>query len=170
MVQPFLMAAITTYIWYCLHKAEIHFPKEDEGTLTTAVVATLAITFSILAALVLNSIWEKYRQVVVCILRRDMETFLLYRDERIPIIIHILLASLSMPVIVMVMLLEYRSFWSGLASISSVSFAISVYWVVALELENPSKSLWLAERVPKDWLEKDIDAHFKLEKPAPLLQ
>lgn len=164
LAQPIALALFATYLWQKLHTAGIHFPKADEASLTTAVIATLAIAFSILAGLVLNSIWEKYQKVVICVLKRDMDCFLLYRDERIPIVFHLLLASLSLPIIVMVMLLEYSSVWSGGASTFVVTLAISVYWLVATQLQNPAKSLWFAERIPPDWLTVDIDEHFKLHQ------
>lgn len=162
--QLFLSALLAVLAWYQLAKAEIHFPKADEGVLTTAVVATLAITFSIIAALVLNSIWEKYQKVVIAVLEQDEHTFLLYRDERIPIVLHLLLASLSVPIIGMVMMFEYKGFWSGAASTFCITFAISIYWLVVVQLESPTKSPWFAERIPSEWLTADIDTHFKLER------
>ncbi len=162
--QPFFAAMLAVVAWYHLSKAGIHFPKADEAVLTTAVVATLAITFSIIAALVLNSIWEKYQKVVIAVLEQDEHKFLLYRDERIPIVLHLLLASLSAPIIGMVMLLEYKGFWSGAASTFCITFAISIYWLVVVQLESPAKSPWFAERIPPEWLIADIDKHFKLER------
>ena len=161
--QPFLAAAFITALWTMFWQAGVHLPKEDEVVLT-AVVAMLSVTFGILAGVVLSTIWEKYQKVVVCVLKHDVNTFLIYRDERIPIVFHLLLGSLSVPIILVMMLFEYKSYSSGLIAVFSVTFAISIYWLVGAELQNPAKSLWFAERIPEAWLDLDIDEHFKMEE------
>ncbi len=99
---------------------------------------------------------------MLSILKRDKETFLCYRDDRIPIMIHLLILVMSLPVLIIISLLEYKSAWTGTTCVFFVSFALSLYWVVVTELQNPSKSLWFVERVPDEWLTIDIDMHFKL--------
>ncbi len=163
-LQPFIVAMMTTRLWYWFYLNEIHFSHEDEVAITTAIITTLGITYSITASIVFASIWEKYQKVVICILKKDRETFLCYRDERIPIIIHILLLVFSMALIFMIGGLEYHHLASGVASVFVVSLALSLYFVVIVELQNPAKSLWLSERIPQEWLKVEIDKYFDLGK------
>ena len=85
-------------------------------------------------------------------------------DERIPIAMHLLLGACSIPLLAMIGLLEYKYFWSGAATVFVVCFSVSLYWIIATRLQNPSKSAWLAERVPAEWHTIDVDAHFELDK------
>ena len=76
---PFVIALGAVGIWYQLRKQGIYFSKDDEIALTGGAIATLAIAFSLMAAVVLNTIWENYRKIVVCVLEKDVQTFLYYR-------------------------------------------------------------------------------------------
>ncbi len=161
LLRPFILAILTTGLWAKLHPYGYHFHHEDTSVLTEGGIATLAVLFGLIAAVVLNAIWERYRQIVVAVLKKDRETFLLYRDERIPIMLHLLLLSFSLPLWCIIVALEYRSLWSGSAVVFAVTFSLALFWVVATELENPAQSPWFAERIPQDWLKVDIDKHFE---------
>ena len=106
--QPFLIGAGVVAIWYQFYKHGLHFSSEDEVALTGAIITTLAVAYAITASLVFSSIWEKYQKVVICVLKKDRDTFLYYRDERIPIVIHLLLLTFAMLIIFMVGGLEYK--------------------------------------------------------------
>ncbi len=162
LLKPLVFSSILTLLWYQLWLHGIHFPRRDEAVLTGAIVMTLGVAFSLTAAVVLGAVWNQYRQIVVSVIRRDRDTFLMYRDERIPILLHLLLGAFSVPLVVIIGLLDYANIWSGLCSIFIAAFIISLYWVVATELDNPAKSIWFAGRVPKEWLAIDVDTHFKL--------
>ena len=162
-LKPFTIASLLVGIWYQFQKYGLHFSHEDEVALTGAIITTLAVAYAITATLVLSSIYEKCEKVVRCVFEKDKNTFLYYRDERIPIIIHLLLLTLAIMLIGMIIGLEYKHLWSGVAAVFSVSFALSLYSIVIIELQNPAKSLWLIERIPSVWLTVDVDEHFKLD-------
>jgi len=163
LLQPFAFSTVVSLAWWSwLYKNGIHFAKEDESSILTGVFLLLSVAYGITTAITFGSIWEKYQKVVRSVLRHDMQTFLYYRDERIPIIIHLLILSFSFPILGFVGFIEYHTVSAGIASVFSTSFVLSLYWVVITELQNPAKSLWFAERIPKKWLTIDIDKHFKL--------
>lgn len=161
--RAFVTALIPVILWRVLRSNEYHFVRADESAIGFAI-ATVGVAYGIIAALVLQAVWEKYRKVVIAVFDRDKRTFLMYRDERMPIMIHILLAALSFPLLLLVVMLDYENIFSGIASVFSVSFMIVLYWIIATELENPAKSPWFAERIPKEWLAEDVDKFFALDK------
>lgn len=163
-LQPFVVSVLIVLIWYQFYRYDLHFSHDDEVVLTGAIVTTLGVTYSITASLVFSSIWKKYQTVVICVLKKDRDTFLYYRDERVPIIIHVLILTFSFLLIIITGGMEYKHLASGIAAVFSISFALCLYFIVIVELQNPAKALWFAERIPKKWLEVDIDRHFKLEK------
>lgn len=166
LLKAFIVTLFPLLLWYQLRLRGVYFAHEDETIIIGAAIATLGLAYGIMASLVLGSIWEKYKKVVISVLKHDKETFLCYRDERIPVMIHLFLFALSLPLLVMIALLEYRYLWSGIASVFSVSFILSLYWIVATELENPAKSPWFAERIPEEWLNVDVDEYFRLANGA----
>jgi hypothetical protein len=155
-------ALCVTAAWYIAWVHGYHFSNADESILGGAIVTTLGVAYGITAALILNTLWEKYNKVVLCVFKKDKDTFLFYRDERMPIMIRLLLASISLPLIGIVGALDYQHAWSGAAAVFSVSLVLALYWMVATKLEDPAKSAWLAERIPKEWLAVDVDEHFSL--------
>jgi hypothetical protein len=156
------IASVITALWYVAWGNGYHFSGDDGVGLAGVIVTTLGVAYGITAALILNFIWEKYNKVVLCIFKKDKEAFLFYRDERMPIMMRLLLAAISLPLLVMVGMLDYERAWSGGASVFSVALVLAFYWIVATKLEDPTKSAWLAERIPHEWLEIDVDDHFKL--------
>jgi len=80
--------------------------------------------------------------------------------------VYLLIGALSLPLLGMIGCLEYEHLWAGFASVFSVAFVLALYWIVVVELQDPSKSPWFVERIPKEWLEEDIDQYFKLAEEA----
>jgi len=161
LLEPLIVSGLVTGGWIYLRSNGYHLSHEDGETLSVAIVNTLAIIFSLIAAVVLATVWDNYRKIVIAVLREDKESFLLYRDERIPTLMYLLLGAFSLPLILVIGLLEWRHLWSGIIGVSSVSFAVSLVWSVAFELQHPQKSPWVAERVPSEWFDIDIDDRFK---------
>jgi hypothetical protein len=160
LLQPLAVALATTALWSFLWGRDIHLATKDTETLTVAIINTLAIFYGLIYAVILSAIWENYKRISVCILQEDKETFLLYRDERIPIMMHLLLGAVSLPLISIIGLLEWHNYWAGFIGIFTIVFAISFFWIAAAELQDPRKSPWMAERIPAEWLGEDIDERF----------
>jgi hypothetical protein len=77
---------------------------------------------------------------------------------------YLLLCAFSLPLLIMTTLLKYNNFWAGAASIFAVYYSVSLYWIIATRLQDPSKSDWLAERIPDRWFAEDVDQYFKLDE------
>lgn len=159
-LQPLGVTCLVLLIWTNLRNNGIHLASEDTETVTVAIINTLAIMLSLIYAVVAATIWDNYREIVRCVLLEDKKKFLLYRDERIPIVMHLLLGAASFPLIAATVLIEWHAYWSGFLGVSFVTFTISFFWIGAAELQDPKKSPWMAERIPPDWFTEDVDARF----------
>lgn len=165
--QPFIIAIAAVIFWRWLRSKGYYFCKEDEVPLAGGAGATLVLTYGITVVLLFNYVWGKHSKMMSCVLPhqpQDQRTFLLCRDERAPVIIYLFLFFLSALLLGMIMLFNYHKELSGIAAVFSVSFAMTLYSVVVAQLEDPAKSPWLLERVPKKWFKIDIDEFFKMEK------
>ena len=155
-LKPFIFSLIMVLIWKVLRDYGIHLNKESEVSITAAVIPVIGIIYGVKAGLVLNNVWEEYKKMSTAVIKKDIDTFLLYRDEQIPIVIHLLLGVLAFFILVLIMLLNYDDIWTGIVSVFSASFVLFIMSVVAIELDHPTRSIWFKERIPEEWLEIDI--------------
>jgi len=158
------LASLITTLWYCCWLRGWHFSEDDKDIQIGATITTLGVAYSVLVSWILAASHEKYKEVVLAVLKQDKETFLLYRDERMLIAIHVLIGMVSVPLLSMMCMVAYRHALTGAMSVFSVSLVVVAFWLVITLIENPIQSEWFRERIPGDWLTVDIDEHFKLGK------
>ncbi len=163
MAQPFLVALAVTMVWRDFWKMGIWFNAEDQETIVSGFLPVLGIAYGVLITEVLRSVWGKYKKVVEYVKEKNRREFLELRDEKMPIVLHLLVGSISVPLMGMIFMLHFKNEWIGFASIFAVAFILFFYWVVLAQLENPVKSAWLAERIPEEWLTADVDEAMGLE-------
>lgn len=156
-VRPVAVSLVLSIgVWYWIfYRLGVSFFESDESTFTDAIVPTLAMFHAIVAGHVLIKVWDEYKVVRRCVKKGDKKTFMECRDDRIPLAIHMLLASLSVIIMVLVMLLHYDGPGAGIASTSSVAFVLTLYWEVATNLDNPFKGVWYRDQIPKDWFKEE---------------
>ena len=140
--------------WYwILVPSELVIGGADLTATTSMVVPVCAVFHSILAAVVLNRVWDEYTQTCDAICENDKERFLKIYRNRIPTSIHILLAAMSAFIVLNIMILEYGSGIHGCLSIGSIAFFLVLYWEVATTLDDPLKSPWLNDSLPPSFRE-----------------
>ena len=158
--KTFIFAGILTGLWYELWIRGCHFPEDDKD-FVGLVVGILGVTYGIQLSWILPGLLEKYHKVVIAVFKEDDQTFLMYRDERMPIVIHLLVGIVSVPFLAMVGGMAYKHTLTGAISVFATSLVLTLFWLVAAQLENPVSSPWIRERVEPTWLTIDIDQHFK---------
>lgn len=162
-VSVVLMSLVIVAVWLALRRAGIHCGEEDAKTMSERV-ADSWVLFGVPAAFFLTGVWKKYTRTGLSILQSDKQTFMLYRDQHLPIVLQVFLGTLSLVIMAKTMLLGFESEWIGGLEVFSTAFMLIMFWKVLFYLENPLRSQWYAERVDKSWLEEDVDVHFGLEE------
>lgn len=157
-----MYGSLATEGWYELWSQGYHFAEDDKDIVIGAVITTLGVLYAILVTWILTAVYDKYKEIVVCVLTQDKDRFLLYRDERLPIVSHLLVGIVSFPLLGMIGLVAYKHALTGAVSVFVVSSILTMVWFVLRQLENPLKTGWFAERIPEEWFAIDIDEHFKL--------
>ena len=160
LLWPSLFAVATTGVWHVCHRFGWYFDKDAEVMLNTAILVNAAI-FAIAAALILNGVWERSRDIARYVLTKDKQSFMEVRDEKIPIAMHLVLGVLGVSVLVMLGAGHYPSTASGCLIMFTTSFALSLYFVVTTELQEPTRSVWFETRIPDDWTKASVDAYFQ---------
>ncbi len=153
LVKPAIVGSLIGLIWYFVFfSLDWHFREADESAFTDSVIPVIAMFHAIVAGHILNKVWEEYKVVRRCLRDKDKATFMRCRDDRIPIAIHLLLASMSIVIQAMTLLIHFERPFAGVAANFSVAFVLTLYWEVATNLDNPLKGVWYRE-IPRDWLE-----------------
>ena len=152
LIRASALASAITFLWYELWIRGCHFPEDVTDIIVGAIITTLGVTYGILVSWILNSIWEKYQKVVISVLKRDKDTFLLYRDERMPIAFHLLIGIVSFPLIGMIGMVAYKHVMTGVISVFAISLVLAAFWLVIAQIEDPTKGGWFLERIPPEWL------------------
>lgn len=159
--KPFAMAIILTAGWYFLiYKNNLGFDSSAENPLLFLILPLVSFVYVIFASIAINSVFDEYKTVSRSVVQRDLDTFLLHRDEQLPILLNILVAIPSLFLIVLSAVLHYENVWIGMSAVFCVTFIVVTAWLVATELDNFEKSIWFRESIPKDWLEVDVQEYF----------
>ncbi len=161
-LKPLVAAGIVSLIWkLALCDNGIKFSKEAENPVLFIIIPLVGFIYVIFASLAVNSVFEEYKTISRSVVKSDLETFLIHRDEQLPIMMHILVGAPSLILILTAMLFGYGSAWAGLFSVFCVSFVVTLIWVIATELDDYRKSIWFKETIPEEWYKIDVQEFFK---------
>lgn len=153
LVRPLLASGLLAAFWRLIFfQFDINVGKADETALTNMVVPICAMFHSILAAVVLGKVWDEFKVIRRCLKKGDEDSFRDCVHDRIPMMIHLLLGTMSFIIIGGAMLVEYHRAFAGVVSIGAISFFLVLYWEVATTLDNPVKAPWFAGQIPGEWL------------------
>jgi len=145
-----------------LYPNNIHFNELSKEPIMLVVLPLVGFMYVIFASVAVGSVFEQYKRVSKCVIRKDLDNFLLYRDEQLPLMMHILVGAPSVIIAAFVALLDYHhDVMGGMAGVFAVTFMLVLVWVITTELDDFSKSIWFREKIPRKWYEVDIEEHFK---------
>jgi hypothetical protein len=148
-------------VWNFMQKAGDYLEKSDLPM--TTVLPLLGIFYALFASNILGSTNDKYREVSYSVVRKDKAKFLQLRDEKISIMWHVFLGSLAIMIQLFVMLIKYENVATGRLCVFSLGFFFTLTAIVALELDDPIRSVWFQKKIDPDWLTANVDEFFEEE-------
>lgn len=153
-VQAIAMASLAALIANGVHQylPEVRFHKEDQDTILMGPLQLLGIFHSIIAGHMYMDVQRRHREVQTCILKRDEDTFRINRNVRLPGFAKFFLACLSATLVVLTLLIRYQHESTSLFLVFMVTFALSTFWVMITELEDPVNGAWFGNKAPVAWL------------------
>lgn len=162
-LKPLIISTVASLTWLLLiHSNDIHFSDKSIEPILFIVLPLLGFMYVIFASIAVGSVFDQYKIISKCVVKKDVDTFLLYRDEQLPIMMHILIGAPTVFIVLFVSLFNYQGdVLAGVASIFAVTFMLVLGWVIATELDDFSKSIWFREKIPKSWYEIEVEKHFK---------
>ncbi|MEO6110111.1 MAG: hypothetical protein ABIP50_03830 [Candidatus Saccharimonadales bacterium] len=160
-LRPLVVALAGAVIWkFVFFDHNISFNKEAENPLLFIILPLVSFVYVIFASIGIGSVFDEYKIVSKAVVKRDLETFLLHRDEQLPILFHILVGIPSIMLIALTTLFHYGDWIVGACAVFSVIFVVVTAWIVSTELDDFEKSIWFKEKIPKEWHGIDVEAYF----------
>ncbi len=154
--KPIACSAVAVAAWYGLRSRGVCLSKESETIMTCGVLVVIGIIYGIIASKALESAWEDQKRMAKAILEYDRHTYLVYRDEHVPVVIQLFLGALSTLLLASTMILHYEEESCGVIAVSCVAFVTSLLYFVVQKVDDPRGSPWFKKSTPKGW--DDVDS------------
>lgn len=155
-IAPLPITSVIMLIWhYGMFKHEFYFDEKMRDIITTAVIPTFGIMYSIIALKVIETVWDEYRRMRAAVKSYDFDTFIDLRDESISPLMHILVGTVSTILLASFMSIHYPSWLDGAIVIAGVTYVFTLFFLVANEIDDPCAGLWYIRHIPEAWLRVD---------------
>lgn len=149
LIFPVLSVVAVDLFWYYYLSDVLVAPEKYSGYIL-AVLPGLLIVYGLVAGRALNRVWDDHDTTEdLCTLIDAGEEKYVPRlayilKRRIRLTTHLLLVITSLPFLFLLLILPYdEAMWLGVILISFFTFAITMSWVLAMELENPVSGCWV---------------------------
>lgn len=160
-VVPLLVAAAAVCVWKLfLYDRGIYFNPEAEAPILYLIVPPVGFIYVIFASLAINAVFERHRQLARSITRKDIKSYLEYRDQRLPGLMYILIAMPSLILLFLAMIYYYVDFHAGIAAVFLVTSVVALTWTVVYELDASHRRKSSKVSGPDHWRHADINDYF----------
>lgn len=164
-LKPFAIALIGVLVWkFIFYNLGINFGSGSENPILFIILPLVSFVYVIFASIAVGSVFEEYKTLSQAVVKRDLDTFLVHRDEQLPILVHILIAVPSIMLITLSLLFHYENVYIGVTAVFAVLYVVASTWMVVTELDDFRKSIWFKYRIPPEWFEIDVREYFDSKK------
>lgn len=136
------------------------YQKEAKEAILFLPMTFLFFIYVIFAGYAINRVLDESKEVSKAIIQKDVDTFLLYRDEQLPILIHLPLGIDAGIIIFFLLFFPFPDEYIGMTSVFFIVFMMSLLFTVTQELDNYENSIWFKDKTPDEWWQIDIEKHF----------
>ncbi|MBI1960771.1 MAG: hypothetical protein HYS43_00630 [Candidatus Liptonbacteria bacterium] len=170
LVSPIAFGWILVGVWWFIIRRFGIVIGDQDGGVTAVVIGVLGVPYGVIVAFMLERVWREFDVIAEAVERKDLKTFLAYRDKRIPKTIYLLLGSLSVILVSWIMLIDYENAWAAVFALFTVGFIITLCWEIVMELDDPFRGVLRVDDVPDAWLtmsgSKTRKRGVRIRKPA----
>lgn len=156
--RPILLAILAIILWLAAHQLggveQKELLKADETIMTSGFITTLTVIVALLAAAVFTKVWTEWSEVRNSLKEEKSEkTFNKYVDERIPPTVKSAIIILFFSLLGAFYILSVASIVTGVYMVGSITFALSFYWEVLMDLDDYWTGAWNIDirDVPDEW-------------------
>jgi hypothetical protein len=165
-LKAVITGIICAFIQCIISYYDLSFKKEAENAILFLPLAFAFFVYVIFAGYAINRVLEESKEVSKAIITKDLDTFLVYRDEQLPILIHLPLGAVSLIIIAFALFFPYPEGIIGATSIFSLVFTLTLLYMITMELDNYESSIWFRAKTPEGWWHINIEQYFESKKTS----
>ncbi|QQR82148.1 hypothetical protein IPJ70_02585 [Candidatus Campbellbacteria bacterium] len=150
LAQPLLVTLIVLSVWLWLHNHGYYQSKNDSDETTNSLIPLLGTFYAIVAGFILIRVIEEDGRIHECVADNDVERLNRELKKKIPPFVRVLLGAFTGLIIGATIFLPFDSVWSGIEHVGGTTFALSLYWMTALTLDNPFAVPGLRNVIPDE--------------------
>lgn len=160
---------ICALIQYLISSCNFTYNKEAENVILFLPMAFAFFVYVIFAGYAINRVLDESKIVSRAIVIKDLDTFLSYRDEQLPILFHLPLVAVSLIIVFFAIFFPYPDVIIGMSSVFSLVFIMALLFLITEELDNYENSIWFREKTPKEWWDIEVEEYFKIKNEIRLV-
>ncbi len=151
---PLVFAFCVVQVWRLLDSYH-YIPKVNDGDniVLISFATFLSIFYGILAGRVTETVWRQFEEVRSYKEKDDEKSFRSMGNRNIPTVMLIFVGILSISSLIIWVLVNYSNSQIGELVIGILSYIVSIWLLVALELEDPISGIWYID-IPDTWIKQ----------------
>ncbi len=161
-VETAFIAGVITAAWaWCFSKKwPFHIHTDVDLVMLSTSILVCAAIFAFVAATLFAQVRTRNIAMARAILLGDKLEFMLQRDEKIQIMMHVVVAFFGLATLMLFAVAGYTNLWVGATIIFLTSACIVVYFISMFEMQNVSNSIWFRTHTPKEWFSQKSSEFF----------
>ncbi|MCX6797652.1 MAG: hypothetical protein NTX66_00300 [Candidatus Falkowbacteria bacterium] len=160
-IKAIISGLIFAFAQYSINYYGLSFKKVAENAILFLPLAFAFFVYVIFAGYAVNRVLDESKEVSRAIVQKDLDTFLSYRDEQLPILIHLPLGLVAGVIIIFILFFPFSGEVIGVTSVFSIVFVMALLFIITRELDSYENSIWFRAKTPPEWWQIDIEEHFQ---------
>jgi len=161
-LKPVLLGVGVMLFWrYVLYENGIYFNQDAETPILYLIIPLVGFIYVIFASIAVNTALDKYKAITKSVTQADIEAYLLHRESKTPVLIHILIGAPSLILVLLAVLFNYPDLHIGAVAVFAVVFVVSQTWIIVMELDNFHTRKSFKAQVPEHWHATDAKMFFR---------
>jgi hypothetical protein len=166
MFETFFVSCIITFLWTLCYRSKwpFHVHHEPDLIMVNTAILVCAAIFAFIAATLFAQVRARSVLLSRAVLLHDEVEFMLSRDEKVQIMMHVVVAFFGFAVLSLSSVVAYSQLWVGAMIIFLETSSIVVYFTAMFEMQEIKNSTWFVTHTPTQWLMQDAVQFFKEHK------
>lgn len=132
---------ICIFMQYLVFRLHFAFNQEAENAILFLPIAFAFFVYVIFSGYAINKVLDESKIISRSIVTKDLDTFLIYRDEQLPILIHLPLGVVSFIIIFFALFFPFPGEFIAATAVFSIAFIMALLFMVTKELDNYESSI-----------------------------
>jgi hypothetical protein len=162
MFETFVVSSAVTGLWAFCYKCKwpFHVHQETDLVMINTAVVVCAAIFAFVAATLFAQVRQRAISLSRAILLHDKPEFMLNRDEKVQIMMHVVVGFFGFSVLALSAVVAYSELWVGALIIFLESACIVVFFISMFEMQDIRNSAWFNRHTPEGWMTEDAITFF----------